>query len=695
MAKISWLYGPGEKIQNFTILSRLGAGGMGQVYLCRDDGLNRNIAIKVLPKSADGDDEVEIRRFIQEGRLLAQINHPNISAIHSIGENELGAFLVMEYIKGESLHTLIREGRLNFHEKIKILQGVALGLHEAHRNGIVHRDIKPANILVDQSGRAKLIDFGIAKAMFSKNEVTTETGAVIGTMNYIAPEIFSGSFPSIQSDIYALGLVLFEMVTGTLPFEGPSRLTVLENIRTRNLKYPSEYEPLLPKDFFRLIVDSTDPLPEKRLGSATNFHSRLEQIDLSHIPSEFMLSLRPLNLSNRDSVLQALEQSGLVRALWPLAISKSTYLMPAEENKPSEGKTMEIENEVLSLSNEAVRMAVVDVNALCSKCRNLDLERKQQENARPTSTASRRYSNLELAVVGTLVFAGIFLVGRFGIDQLRRGTLSSQEGGRELASLSTENEKAKNAPIVLVDRPAPVPAVVQDDFASLEKKYPSVGLYKDGETDAWPAIPMANLRIGTKVIYRNITFFAIGKGTMNREIWELVGFEGNNLVWKTQEIDKDGKLLYQPWRRWHRNNAQFTADTKGEESREHPAFESVMVGNPEDIFPMRKGRVVVHEVFSEMSLHKMVNRMRSISIVRDWETVSTAIGVEKTIRIDSYFETGTTPDVIYYSPTRQLIVLWRGPKLAYRGYEIVKELEAVLSEGSGQDFATHLKNLNK
>jgi serine/threonine protein kinase len=372
MAKTSWLYRPGDKIQNFTVVSRLGAGGMGQVYLCQDEALSRKVALKILPKSDGEDSEQDIRRFVQEGRLLAQIHHPNISTVHSIGEDDQSAFLVMEYIKGDMLHRLIRDASLNLHEKIRMLQGVALGLHEAHKRGIVHRDIKPANILINESGQAKLIDFGIAKAMFSKNEVTTETGAVIGTMNYIAPEIFSGSFPSIKSDVYSLGLVFFEMVTGLLPFDGPSRLTVLENIRLRNLKYPSEFEPLLPPAILRLILEATDPLPEKRTPSAKDFYARLEGIRLNHIPDKYLLPLRDLKIKNRIEVLAQLEKSSLPRALWPFALSKSVYVDPTPSNLGAQLETVKLENSDIVLSQEVIEKSIASVLELCAKQRAMD-----------------------------------------------------------------------------------------------------------------------------------------------------------------------------------------------------------------------------------------------------------------------------------------------------------------------------------
>lgn len=664
---------------------------MGQVYLCRDEALSRNVALKVLPKGEGEESEQDIRRFVQEGRLLAQIHHPNISSVYHIGEDDRCAFLVMEYIKGEMLHRLIRDLNLNLQEKVSVLQGVALGLHEAHKRGIVHRDIKPANILITESGQAKLIDFGIAKSMFSKNEVTTETGAVIGTMNYIAPEIFSGSYPSIKSDVYALGLVLFEMVTGLLPFDGPSRLSVLENIRTRNLKYPTDCEPLLPPAFLRLILEATDPDPEKRTVSAKDFHSRLEAIRLNHIPEKFLIPIRELKVSNRQEVLNFLEKSQLPRALWPLAVSKTVYKDPHSENDASQLETVKIENEEFALSLETLDKSIVTVLELCAKQRALDRTSQLKPNApKPSENhfkSAGRKIGFELVLAVLLTVVGFKMVASYMYER------ASRINSRTTASVEQHVPEIPPAPVTTAVKPTPVAEVGPITFTSLEKKYPTVGLYTENETNDWPPVPMANLKIGTKVIYRDKRFFDEGKVRMVRELWELVGFDGITLKWKIQEIDKDGKLLFKPWHGWFRNNGQLTADVKGEVSHFLFAFEVSIVGNPDEIFPMRKGRVVVHETYGEMDDNRIPVKMRTISVVRDKEIVSTAIGSVNAVRIDAYFESGLTPEIVYYSPEIQMVVLWRGPRLDRRQYEIVKELEAIVEVGKGQDFQSHLLKL--
>ncbi|MDZ4082200.1 MAG: hypothetical protein U1E10_04635 [Bdellovibrionales bacterium] len=310
-------------------------------------------------------------------------------------------------------------------------------------------------------------------------------------------------------------------------------------------------------------------------------------------------------------------------------------------------------------------------------------------------TTVRQKVNVENVFSFSLIAVGIALVGFYFFERANRSEQDRpQVNTRSTASAETTGPAVSAASVASTPVAEAKPIEASPiTFATLEKKYPTVGLYTDGETDAWPPIPMANLRIGTKVIYRDKRFYGDGKARMVRELWELVGFEGNTLKWKLQEIDKQGNLLFNPWHAWYRNNAQLTADTKGEASHFLSAFEVSIVGNPDEIFPMRNGRVVVHETYGELGEKLVPIRMRTISVVRNKEVVSTAIGSVNAVRVDAYFESGLSPEIIYYSPEKQLVVLWKGPRLDRRPYEIVKELEAVLEEGKGDDFQSHLQKL--
>lgn len=205
----------------FEIVRLLAQGSMGDVYVGRDPLLGREVAIKVIQASAAMGPEAR-ERFAREARAAGALNHPNIVTIHEMGEEQGVLFLAMELVKGEDLGTLIRAGTLTPRDILEVLAQVCEGLAVAHRNQILHRDIKPSNIRVIWDGKslqAKVLDFGVAKVC---NSDTTDEGTVFGTVNYMAPEYLQSGRPDARSDLFAVGVILFEALSGFPPFDGPS-----------------------------------------------------------------------------------------------------------------------------------------------------------------------------------------------------------------------------------------------------------------------------------------------------------------------------------------------------------------------------------------------------------------------------------------------------------------------------------------
>jgi eukaryotic-like serine/threonine-protein kinase len=203
----------------------LGRGGMSSVYKAHDTLLERNVALKILHERHLEDDEY-VERFRREARVVAQLSHPNIVTVIDRGEADGKPFIVFEYVDGQTLDELVgKRGALPVDEALEIAIAIARGLAFAHRHGLVHRDVKPQNILLNGDRRPKVTDFGIARSLDVKKGVT-QTGTVLGTSNYIAPEQASGEGASVQSDIYSLGVVLFELLTGSVPFVGENFVTV-------------------------------------------------------------------------------------------------------------------------------------------------------------------------------------------------------------------------------------------------------------------------------------------------------------------------------------------------------------------------------------------------------------------------------------------------------------------------------------
>ncbi|MFI1988939.1 serine/threonine-protein kinase [Actinoplanes sp. NPDC020271] len=256
--------------------NRLGAGGMGEVWQGFDESLNRVVAIKtMLPAAAQDPDFVQ--RFAAEAHAMARVNHPNVAAIHDVGQNGGRTYLVMEFIDGESLaQRLVREGRLSPAETKRIVIAAAEGLQAVHDQGILHRDVKPANIMLRSDGGVLITDFGIARHLGSPG--VTATGAVLGTPGYLAPEQVLGQPADRRSDVYSLGLVAYECLAGQKPFVGDNPYAVaLQRIQQE----PRTLGADVPPAVLALVERALQTDPEKRFPSALAMAEVARQADLA------------------------------------------------------------------------------------------------------------------------------------------------------------------------------------------------------------------------------------------------------------------------------------------------------------------------------------------------------------------------------------------------------------------------------
>src|SRR5438093_9957442 len=256
-----------ETLGQYKILDRLGAGGMGEVYRARDTRLGRTVAIKVLPADVAGDPDRR-ERFMREARATAALSHPNIAALYEIGEDQGQIFLVFEFVPGDTLKTVIGGRPLNPRRAIDLAVQVADALADAHAEGIVHRDIKPDNVIVTPKGSAKVLDFGLATwtaggaerehAAEAATVMPTGAGVALGTIAYMSPEQALGESLDHRTDIFSLGIVLFEMLTGVRPFTGPTATALAMNI--------VQEEPPAPSAVNREISTRLDAVVAKALS---------------------------------------------------------------------------------------------------------------------------------------------------------------------------------------------------------------------------------------------------------------------------------------------------------------------------------------------------------------------------------------------------------------------------------------------
>jgi serine/threonine protein kinase len=276
---------PGTILGQYEIRSPLGAGGMGEVYRAHDTRLDREVAIKVLPESLTSDPE-RLRRFEQEARAAAALNHPNILAVYQMATHESVSYMVSELLDGETLRERLRRGPVPMRKAIDYAVQIAHGLAAAHDRGITHRDLKPENLFVTKDGRVKILDFGLAKVGPSKDslgeEVTlasgTDPGMVMGTVGYMSPEQVRGKTADHRSDIFAFGTVLYEMVTGKQTFRKPTSAETMTAILKEEPPSISQIAPASPPGLQRVVHRCLEKSPEQRFQSASDMAFALEAL---------------------------------------------------------------------------------------------------------------------------------------------------------------------------------------------------------------------------------------------------------------------------------------------------------------------------------------------------------------------------------------------------------------------------------
>jgi serine/threonine-protein kinase len=325
----------GRTLGRYRIVEQIGEGGMGVVYRAHDERLERDVAIKVLPEGVASDPD-RLARFEREAKAIAALDHPNILAIHDFGSEDGVAYAVMELLDGASLREVIRGGGLSHAKAVQYAQAIAEGLAAAHDRDVVHRDLKPENVFLTRDGRIKILDFGLAKLKLPEQDLSTETptatletkpGQLLGTVAYMAPEQVQGKTADQRSDLFALGVVLYEMLTGHRPFGGSTTVETAAAILKEDPEAISVASPGVPPTLAGVVSKCLEKRPEDRFSSAHDLSLTLGTIDSG-------ASLPPLPV---DSVL---------RRRWPhilavviAAIVAMIFVLPPEglfQREPAE-----------------------------------------------------------------------------------------------------------------------------------------------------------------------------------------------------------------------------------------------------------------------------------------------------------------------------------------------------------------------
>ena len=265
----------GQKINDrYEIVKSIGEGGMANVYLAVDLILNRKVAIKIL-RGDLANDEKFIRRFQREALAASSLSHPNIVEMYDVGEDNGNYYIVMEYIEGKTLKQLLKKrGHLTVGEAVDIMLQITDGMVHAHDSYIIHRDLKPQNIMIQEDGQIKITDFGIAMALNSTQ--LTQTNSVMGSVHYLPPEQASGKGSTIKSDIYSMGILFYELLTGVLPFKGDNAVEIALKQMKEAIPSVRKQNPNIPQSVENIIIRATAKNPKNRYNDTREMYNDLK-----------------------------------------------------------------------------------------------------------------------------------------------------------------------------------------------------------------------------------------------------------------------------------------------------------------------------------------------------------------------------------------------------------------------------------
>ncbi|MGE3775853.1 MAG: protein kinase, partial [Pirellulaceae bacterium] len=359
---------PFGRIGQYTVLNRLGSGGMGVVYKARQDGLNRLVALKVI-RTFDASDQ-ERHRFRLEAEATARLQHPNIVPIYEIGEHDDCAYLSMEFVQGGTLEELVTDGPLPARDAAELIRVLAEAMHFAHEQGVVHRDLKPANVLLTTGHVPKIADFGLAKRLCPDSSQHTHSGAILGTPCFMAPEQAEGRNADVgpPADVYSLGAILYQLLTGEPPFRARTAAETMDLVRTREPLAPSCLNRRTPIDLETICLTCLRKEPHRRYASARALADDLHRF-LDHEP------IRARPMSRGERLWRGLRRRPLVTGLATLAgcaLAAFLAVLVWHEQRVRQMSTVaEASRREVEASQRSARQASLQAEASFAKAKGL------------------------------------------------------------------------------------------------------------------------------------------------------------------------------------------------------------------------------------------------------------------------------------------------------------------------------------
>ena len=450
----------GKTVSHYRIIDEIGAGGMGVVYKAEDTRLKRTVALKFLPERSVSN-EKDLMRFRREAQAAAAIDHPNICAVHEIEEAEGKTFISMAFCEGKNLHDLIIERSLGLDDSLSIMIQVAEGLSAAHEKGIIHRDIKPANIMISESMHAKIMDFGLAK--LSDRTGLTRTGTAVGTTSYMSPEQIRGDETDARSDIWSLGVVLYELMTGKQPFEGEYDAAVFYSIL--NLKPPplNKINASIPPDLAAVIERTLEKKPDNRYQSMNEMLKDLHTVQhlIGH-PSEPSEHVKRFGRRKR-LMRSAIIVSSILIPLLILYVIFSTMVF-RKDIEPISVMVVDFDNKTDDPELACLTDLLITDLAQCphieimSRQRFKDLCRRAGATSLDDSTV---YSLANMAGVQAVLFPTIIKLG----DTYRINASVRDPSSKKLLFDEAVRDRGDNTLFAMVDK---LNGMIKDEFRNLD-----------------------------------------------------------------------------------------------------------------------------------------------------------------------------------------------------------------------------------